>query len=1279
MKRPPRLSRRVTLALASWSYVLLTHSATLTKTDSATMHTADDWGGTLPSLEHIGRFDGTLSAANAASLSLGDHISLGGLLFVNGLKGPVTISGDHTLTLGSSGIDMSGVNHVVTNNSATFLGASQTWNLGRNLVINRPISGDTGSTLSKSGSSFLILNASNTYAGATLISSGPFTIAGATGSVANSDITLGYNTTFNLNSLPGTPLPYAVRGRDLTVDGTTIIVTGPGTENVNDAFSGTFRIRSGYTTITLNPDAAPNKNVRLTFESLSRPAGGGIVFFRGTQLGSSTLASLAPKQGNIEFLVPPTLVGGGGAYGTVTNSIIPYALGGEWNHLWNDFFVTYDSANGIRRVTTHASTLSEGTVTANNVQLTTAVSDISSPTTINALKLGTGGSVDGPGTLTIASGALLASKNSAIGTNTPGTLAFGDAEGIVSLYDSAITLSIGSAVSGTKGMTKATLGTLNLLGPVNVGDPINFMSGTLNVGGLITGPLNVSRAATLNLLPGSVVTGAVSLSVSSTGNSAGSAIIGSLTQDSGTLTLRDNTSVIGTLAVVGSTANMTNSTVTGNVVIGPEGRSGTLNLNTGVTLQGSTTVSSGTLNLNNGWSVTGTLTNLGTVNFNGTTESTLDTSFDGSGTLNQLSTAATHTLRQSPGEHAIGTITPASGATLVLDGPADAITTINNRLAPAGGTFAFAGGTWVFNMGSTENPSNIRISGGTLTASATSTRFAVGCANSSTLDITGGTLDIPSTVSWGLRLGNIHGSWHASGFNFTAAQNGGNVISRGGSGVEIGSSTPDRTCSYDLSGGTFASYANGIIIGSATNAGNASTTTFTLRGDAILVSSAAIRGYFSSGVAQQIFAFQGGTLAAAEYLAANLRPAANEARGTFLNAGGTLAPGTIGTAGKTTVNGNYTCAPGAALAIDLGGSSPANAFTNTANYYDTVTVTDGAATLDGILRLSLINGFTPSAPATFDILTSTGTGAGLSGTFANLSSGQIWATDGYSRFDVAVDTENRRVRLSAFARNQWQSATGGTWADTGSWSLAVPDGNTYAAYFGDTLSAPATVTLDQPRTLRGLTFNSPAAYTLAGSALTLAGDPFTAPRLAVENGSHTVALPLLLDAALTVDVAGSDDTLTLSGAVTGGQPLTKTGAGTLALSGDNTLGTVAVSSGRIQMTDGISSFNALSIGADASFSFFTRALTVANGLTLAAGGTFNFQTYGGGTLALRRGTDGGAIDTVAELTAAIAAAQVTVKGNPAPLSVFVIGEEEIGGVWHVTAKLKTFGTVITLQ
>ena len=80
-----------------------------------------------------------------------------------------------------------------------------------------------------------------------------------------------------------------------------------------------------------------------------------------------------------------------------------------------------------------------------------------------------------------------------------------------------------------------------------------------------------------------------------------------------------------------------------------------------------------------------------------------------------------------------------------------------------------------------------------------------------------------------------------------------------------------------------------------------------------------------------------------------------------VNSGGIIAPGA--SPGILTVNGNYTQLSGAILNIQLGGNTPG------AGGYDQLVVT-GTASLNGILNLTLVDGFRPAPGDTFQIISS---------------------------------------------------------------------------------------------------------------------------------------------------------------------------------------------------------------------------------------------------------------------------------------------------------------------
>ncbi len=119
------------------------------------------------------------------------------------------------------------------------------------------------------------------------------------------------------------------------------------------------------------------------------------------------------------------------------------------------------------------------------------------------------------------------------------------------------------------------------------------------------------------------------------------------------------------------------------------------------------------------------------------------------------------------------------------------------------------------------------------------------------------------------------------------------------------------------------------------------------------------------------FNFNGGELGVAIYL------------GDLTNSGGQLSPGTTTSgqaAGSTSIVGDYAQLPGAALAIDIGGTAMITE-------YDFVDVANNA-TLGGDLQLSLLNGFSPNPGDSFTILNA----GNLLGTFTNVLNGERLST-----------------------------------------------------------------------------------------------------------------------------------------------------------------------------------------------------------------------------------------------------------------------------------------------
>ncbi len=195
----------------------------------------------------------------------------------------------------------------------------------------------------------------------------------------------------------------------------------------------------------------------------------------------------------------------------------------------------------------------------------------------------------------------------------------------------------------------------------------------------------------------------------------------------------------------------------------------------------------------------------------------------------------------------------------------------------------------------------------------------------------------------------------------------------------------------------------------------------------------------------------------------------------------------------------------------------------------------------------------------------------------------------------------------------WSVTTGGSWTNGTNWdSLPAdyPNGSGVRAVFSSLGNGSAkTVTLDAAITLRRLIFSADqtGSVTIApgtGGSLTLSSSITGQPTLDVlaGSGNHTIAANVSIAGTIAhkwnVD---ANQTLTVSGNITGTQGLTKLQAGTLLLNGTNTYaGATTVSAGTLGGRGSIASTVTVAAGATiaAGTAAATPTLSLGNGLTL---------------------------------------------------------------------------------
>ena len=399
----------------------------------------------------------------------------------------------------------------------------------------------------------------------------------------------------------------------------------------------------------------------------------------------------------------------------------------------------------------------------------------------------------------------------------------------------------------------------------------------------------------------------------------------------------------------------------------------------------------------------------------------------GSTSINQITdntttgTTTPLTLNQI-GSNVIGTINGAAGANIVFSGDGTGFTTLNNQLNTNGQQITVKNGTVVLNSGITTR-ANFELDGGLLTLTSGPDRLSFdgnALPGGQVINIAGGQLTVPTTTGSGLRFGGISGgnSSGSNGITTIVNQTSGTVSELHGSAAfqdfSLGSTSTTDTVTYNLSGGVVSVLpTNGLgFIGIGADTGGSSQTAFNFSGGKLLVNNA-IQGFQGTG-AKQAFVWTGGTLATFGFVATNLTSAVGTAvsatTNTLNNGGGTLAPGDIGTTGKTTITGNYQGGGGnSTLAFDLNGTNPSAVFQDTgAGSFDLLSVSGNIA-LNDRLNVTVTPGFAPTPAQAFQIVTA---GGAITGAFTNLVGSTGVTTDG--GYNYTVTEASNSVTLSNF-------------------------------------------------------------------------------------------------------------------------------------------------------------------------------------------------------------------------------------------------------------------------
>jgi autotransporter-associated beta strand protein len=273
---------------------------------------------------------------------------------------------------------------------------------------------------------------------------------------------------------------------------------------------------------------------------------------------------------------------------------------------------------------------------------------------------------------------------------------------------------------------------------------------------------------------------------------------------------------------------------------------------------------------------------------------------------------------------------------------------------------------------------------------------------------------------------------------------------------------------------------------------------------------------------------------------------------------------------------------------------------------------------------------------------SAGTGAvnfGASGSIAT-NGGALSITSATGGALRGIDFGAGGLTLSSagnFTQAGGALAGSGTVTKNGTGALTLSRANTYT---GATLVNAGTVTVANGSGLgtaaAGTTVN--AGATLAMNGLTVASEPLTLNGGTLSRAAGNPTWNGTVNLAATSTVTGAAGTLTIGGAVSGAGGLTKTGAGTVTLSGSNTYsGITTANAGTLRLGD------ANALGSAAGGTTVNAGGTLAmNGLTVAS----EPLTLNGGTLSRAAGnpTWNGTVNLAATSTVTGAAGTLTL-GN----------------------------------
>ncbi len=587
----------------------VTGSGPFIKADTSTLAGGSDWvGGVAPGVNDTALFDSTVSAANEANLTSNTNLTWGGLT-VTSPNGPIAIqiTNPFTLTLGSAGINMTSAtqNVTISSNLALAGAVNQAWSIasGRTLTLNTgTFTGNAGATLNIQNSGTLAASmtglandssenggilgpwatvgtgASTTYAtlsagditGYTYLagSTGTFSIPSTTTAATNYKITTAGSTTFGAGSRIVNTLNNAAGATTLTFgnSGTLIQLV---TNGILNSGTAALTVAKGGTNAASGLQIGANKELDLNAANasitISSPIADNIAGASSlTVVGTNTVTlSGANTYTGTTYITSGTLIASSAtALGTTIAGTtvasgatldIRTAIGAEAVAVGgsgvgsNGALITGSGTGSLSgAVTLSADTTIGG---PGSLTLSGAISDGGSGYALT--KIGAGNVVltglnNYSGTTTVSAGTLFVGN-----AGTSGQLGSGPIISNATLaFNRSDNISLGTAISGTGGLTQIGPGTLTLTAANTYSGKTAITGGTLalsSTGSIVsTSAVDISSGAAFDIstAPGFALNSTTVLSGTGT-------IHGNYNQTTGTLAPGE-VGVVGTLTANGN-------------------------------------------------------------------------------------------------------------------------------------------------------------------------------------------------------------------------------------------------------------------------------------------------------------------------------------------------------------------------------------------------------------------------------------------------------------------------------------------------------------------------------------------------------------------------------------------------------------------------------------------------------------------------------------------------------------------------------------------------------